>query len=250
MTIYINIISDISENNKYFLWWKSIIQNALDRSITRNHATEILGYCEGHHIVPISFDLGGETDPANIAYLTAKEHIMIHRLMCKFLSNEYRVKSLRAFHCMCWKDNGGQNKRTASLHHLAKARQAVSEANKGKRGIKGVPVWFGNDNMEYFIDTIQDLVDNNYSDPEIGSMYNVSATTIHNWRNKLGIKNRRNELRDKEWLYKQYINKKLSAQKIANDIGCSGTAVQQYLNKFGIPIRDANERQQNRTVNT
>jgi hypothetical protein len=55
--------------------------------------------------VPKSFKLGGETDQSNIVFLTAKEHIMIHRLMCKFLTGEYRVKSLRAFFRMCYSIN-------------------------------------------------------------------------------------------------------------------------------------------------
>jgi len=248
MNIYIQIISDLSQKNKYFFWWQSIIESSIQRATTRKEAKALLGYVEGHHIVPVSFKLGGETDDDNIVYLTAKEHITIHRLMCKFLTREYRTKSLRAFHCMCFKDNGGQNKRSASLHQLAKARKAASESNQGERGPKGVPSWFTESNdFDIFCDRLGKLVAEGLSDPQIGKKYNISTTAIFNWRNKLNLKRRRWQLRDKKWLYDHYVNKKLSAEKIASLIGCSGTAVQQYLIKFNIPIRDAHERQRSRT---
>jgi|AntAceMinimDraft_11_1070367.scaffolds.fasta_scaffold17418_2 hypothetical protein len=248
MNIYIQIISDLSQKNKYFSWWQSMIERGIQRASTREEAKSLLGYVEGHHIVPVSFNLGGKNDSDNFVYLTAKEHIMIHRLMCKFLTNEYRIKSLRAFHCMCFKDNGGQNKRLASLHQLAKAREAVSESNKGKRGPIGVPAWFTEStDFDIFCDRLGELVAEGLSDPQIGKKYDVSATAIFNWRNKLNLRRRRWQLRDKKWLHNHYVNKKLSAEKIASLIGCSGTAVQQYLIKFNIPIRDANERQKSRT---
>jgi hypothetical protein len=247
MNIYIQIISDLSQKNKYFFWWQSIIDCSIQRANTRQEAKALLGYVEGHHIVPVSFNLGGKTDYDNIVYLTAKEHIMIHRLMCKFLKDDYRTKSLRAFHCMCFKNNGGRNKRTASLHQLAKAREAVSETNKGERGPNGVPSWFTESNdFDVFCNQLGELVAGGLSDPQIGKKYNVSATAVFNWRNKLNLKRRRWQLRDKQWLYDHYVNKKLSAEKIATLIGCSGTAVQQYLTKLNIPIRDAMERQRSR----
>lgn len=248
MNIYIQIISDLSQKNKYFSWWESIIERSIQRANTREEAKFLLGYVEGHHIVPVSFDLGGETDSNNIVYLTAKEHIMIHRLMCKFLTDQHRAKSLRAFHCMCFKDNGGQNKRSASLHQLAKAREAVSESNKGERGPNGVPPWFTESNdFDIFRDRLGELIAEGLSDPQIGKKYNISATAIFNWRTKLNLKRRRWQLRDKKWLHDHYVNKKLSAEKIASLIGCTGTAVQQYLIKFNIPIRDAHDRQRSRT---
>lgn len=76
---------------------------------------------------------------------------------------------------------------------------------------------------------------------------NIINTAIANWRYKLDIKYRRPELRDKDWLYDHYVNQTLSAEKIAAIIGCSGTAVQQYLSRYGIPIRDIFERQRSRS---
>jgi hypothetical protein len=247
MNIYIQTICNFSQKNKYFYWWKSIIERGVQRSKTRNEAKLLLGYVEGHHIIPVSFNLGGNTDLNNIVFLTSKEHIMVHRLMCKFLSGEYKTKSLRAFHCMCFKDNGGQNKRAASLHQLAKAREANSIANKGvTKGPKGVPSWFTESNdFDIFCDRLRELVDEGLSDPQIGEKYDVSATAIFNWRNKLNLKRRRRQLRDKKWLHDHYVNKKLSAQQVADIVGCTGTAILQYLIRYNIPIRTPSERQQN-----
>jgi len=246
MNIYIDIIEEMSLKNKYFYIWASIITNAKKRAFDKNEAKNKIGYVEGHHIVPKSFDLGGETDTENIAYLSAKEHILIHRLMCKFTQDEYRVKSLRAFHCMVFVDNGGQNKRNPSLHQLAKGREASSLANRGKRGVNGVPSWFHiSETITDFEQTLRNHVLDGMSDPEIANVYNVSATAIHNWRNKLGIKKRRWQLRDKKWLLKTYIDKKLSCQDIANIIGCTSSAVQIRLRELGIPIRDSHARQKN-----
>jgi len=245
MNIYIRIMEDLSLKNKYYYIWLSIIGNATKRASTRKEAKAKLGYVEGHHILPISFCLGGEKDAENIVYLTAKEHIMVHRLMCKFSKNEYRIKSLRAYHCMVWKNNGNRNLRKPSLHELSKAREAVSIANKGKRGMS-CPDWFDiSSDLEIVKERLQDLVNDCYSDPQIGKIYGVSPTCIYNWRKKLDIPNRRWQLRDEGWLYEYYINKKLSCQDIADIIGCTGATVQFRLKDFSIPIRNSYERQQN-----
>jgi transposase-like protein len=244
MSIYIKIISDLAEKNKYFFWWKSIIESRLTRSVTRNEAKKLFDYIEGHHIVPVSFELGGEKDPNNIVFLTSKEHILIHHLMCKFLEGIYRTRSLRAFHCMCVKDNGGKNQRNPSLYQKAEARKAAAIANQGKKGIKGTPTWFTeSDDFEYFKLTLTELVSSGLSDPEISKKYGVSATAIFNWRIKLDIGKRRWQLRNKDWLYDHYVNQKLSAQKIGDLIGSTGEAVQLYLKKFNIPIRGSSDRQ-------
>jgi transposase len=246
MNIYINIIEELSLKNKYFYIWLSIIVNARKRACNKIEAKNKIGYVEGHHIVPKSFDLGGDIDLENIVYLSAKEHILVHRLMCKFTQNEYRIKSLRAFHCMVFIDNGGKNNRKTSLYQRAKAREAISLANKGKRGIKGVPNWFFvSKNIVEFEQTLRKHVFDGLSDSEIANKYDVSSTAIHNWRNKLDIKKRRWQLRDKKWLYNNYIDKKLSCQDIANIIGCTSSIVQIRLREFEIPIRDSYARQKN-----
>jgi len=132
MNIYIQIISGLSQKNKYFFWWQSIIERSTQRATTREEAKALLGYVEGHHIVPKSFKLGGETDKDNIVYLTSKEHIIVHHLMCKFLTGEHKTKSLRGFYRMCYSINKyHQRNPHVSKRLLLESRKAISKANRG-----------------------------------------------------------------------------------------------------------------------
>jgi transposase len=240
--IYIQFLTKICVKNKYLKWYINIINNGLSRNIDKKSV-----YVEKHHILPKSFKGGGEKDPANLVYLTAKEHIVIHHLLTKCTLGDNRRSALRAFHSMCFQNNGGQNKRFPSIMQLASAREAVTNANKGVlKGVRG-PKWFDG-NLQLFTEILQKYVDDGISDPQIGAKYGVSAAIIFCWRRKLKISNRRKGLRDPEYLRSCYIDKKMSAQKIADILGCSATAVQQYLKKFNIPRRDSYACQRNRYV--
>lgn len=46
---------------------------------------------------------------------------------------------------------------------------------------------------------------------------------------------------NKEWLYEQYANQKLSADDIGKLSGCCGPIVLKWLRKFGIPVRTVND---------
>jgi hypothetical protein len=147
---------------------------------------------------------------------------------------------------MCFKDNGGKNKRKPSLLQLSKAREAMSIVSSLPKGIRGVPEWSNCNTIDIFKKEIETYVGNNMSDPEIGKLYGVSAQAIFIWRKKLGISNRRLFLRDPQWLYEQYIVNKLSAGEISKKLGCTGVAVTQYLHKFNIPVRSHVDSQRNR----
>jgi predicted transcriptional regulator len=250
MLQYISLLKSVSIANRYLDWYCRIIIRAAQRASNKKGAQELLGYVEGHHIVPRSFKLGGQSDRDNLVWLSAKEHILVHRLLCKFSQGDYLTCSQRAFHCMCFKNNGGQNKRYASNLQLAKAREANSIANSYDRGIKGVPSWFPRSTLEEFKTQLLEHTANNMSDPDIANLYGISATAVHNWRKKLGIALRRSALRDPDWLYQQYVVERLSTSQIATKLHCTGAAVQHYLHKFKIPIRDGSERQQNRHLKT
>ena len=60
------------KNNKYKSWHDAIINKALNRKIK--------GYLEKHHILPRS--LGGSDNKDNLVELTAKEHFIVHMLLC------------------------------------------------------------------------------------------------------------------------------------------------------------------------
>lgn len=97
---YIDIIKDISNKNKYTSWYIKIIQNALIRSNDRKSAIEILNLVEAHHILPKSFNLGGNKDKNNIAFLSPREHYICHLLLIHMLDGEFKTKMYSALWCM------------------------------------------------------------------------------------------------------------------------------------------------------
>ena len=77
-------------NNKYKSWYDSIIQKAKVRNLS--------GYKEKHHILPRC--LGGKDTKTNLVKLTAREHFIVHMLLCKFTKDKARIKMLYAFNFM------------------------------------------------------------------------------------------------------------------------------------------------------
>jgi len=77
-------------NNKYKSWYDSIIQKAKVRNLS--------GYKEKHHILPRC--LGGKDNQENLVELTAREHFIVHMLLCKFTKGLARIKMLYAFNFM------------------------------------------------------------------------------------------------------------------------------------------------------
>ena len=140
--MYLSILSEISTKNKYFKIYKDIVIRGLKRADTRKKAISLFGYTEGHHIIPKSFNLVDATDKNNMVYLTSKEHILVHHLLCKFTTGDFQISAFQAFHCMCNQENGGKNTRKPSLRQIARSRELCSIARRTKRGVRGVPIWF------------------------------------------------------------------------------------------------------------
>ena len=78
-------------NNKYSTWYFNIINKSKNRLLT--------GYKEKHHIIPKC--LGGKDTKENLAILTAREHFIVHLLLCKFTTGQAKIKMLYAFNAMC-----------------------------------------------------------------------------------------------------------------------------------------------------
>jgi hypothetical protein len=78
-------------NNKYKSLYDSIIQKAKVRNL--------FGYKEKHHILPRC--LGGKDIKKNLVELTAREHFIVHMLLCKFTKGRNRHLCLVAFEGMC-----------------------------------------------------------------------------------------------------------------------------------------------------
>jgi len=76
-------ITDISLNNKYTKWYINIINRARNRASTRKEAKCVLGFVEGHHVVPTSIFKNSD-----IVYLSTREHFIVHVLLTKMLINE------------------------------------------------------------------------------------------------------------------------------------------------------------------
>lgn len=243
MNTYEQILQDVSIKNKYLFWYIALVNKAKTRQQSKSQAKKILGYVEAHHILPKSFNLGGYTDPDNIVYLTAREHIIAHLLLTKFSVDDKLTSALRAYHCMCFKTNGGINKRFPTTRQLAKARKAASVASSGPRGLRGVPSWCGLSSLDDLKNELSSCVNSGMSDIDIGKKFNISSVSVKNWRKKLSVPDRRKDLRNPESLRYLYVDKMMSSGEIASLIGCSATAVQQYLNRYNIPIREANTRQ-------
>ena len=79
--------------NKYTIWYYSIINNAKNRIID--------DYTESHHIIPKSFYIekssngwisGNADDPENLVKLTAREHLICHRLLQKMTTGVAKSK--------------------------------------------------------------------------------------------------------------------------------------------------------------
>jgi hypothetical protein len=86
-------------NNKYKFWYDSIIQKAKVRNLS--------GYKEKHHILPRC--LGGKDNQENLVELTAREHFIVHMLLCKFTKGQAKRSMLYAFKCMCYYKKDGRN---------------------------------------------------------------------------------------------------------------------------------------------
>ena len=85
--------------NKYKSWHDSIIKKALNRKLS--------GYLEKHHILPKS--LGGSDNKDNLVELTAKEHFIVHMLLCKFTKGLARRSMLYAFKAMSYYKKDGRD---------------------------------------------------------------------------------------------------------------------------------------------
>lgn len=229
-----------SQQNKYFNWYKSIICRGQERGLKRGFVVRNFGYVEKHHIINKKFESDLLIEhPDNYVFLTAKEHILVHRLQCKFITHkQWLHSSLAAFGCMR-RTNGGKNKRVVSLHLLAKMRESSSIAEKERYRPKAkVPKWFTSHDYSEFAHTFAQHVNDGLSDKTIGEIYGVSYTIIHKWRSNLGLGRRREGLRDRELLQKLYIADRLSQAEIGIMLNCTGAAVGSYLRKFDIPLRN------------
>jgi hypothetical protein len=122
--------------NKYKQWHDNIIANGKKR--------KLIGYKEVHHILPKS--LGGSNDKSNLVELTAREHFLVHLLLCKFTLGQAKMKMSYAFHAMCsFKNARRYNKVNSRLVEKIRSnfkftkehRQKISKAQIGNKRAVG-----------------------------------------------------------------------------------------------------------------
>lgn len=117
MSIYCNFyleqIKQLSHQNKYLNWYIALCKKAFLRESNRNKAKLLLGYIESHHILPKSFNLGGEKDPNNLVHFTAKEHYIAHRFLLKFLKGKQHLSKMT----VAWQRT--MNSRAKKLYHIS-----------------------------------------------------------------------------------------------------------------------------------
>jgi len=82
-------------------------QKIHDAIINRANDRTLSGYKEKHHILPRC--LGGTDDKENLVYLTAREHFIVHKLLCKIYPNEDKL--FFAYRMMAVMKNSKDNKR-------------------------------------------------------------------------------------------------------------------------------------------
>jgi hypothetical protein len=91
------------------------------------------GYYEVHHILPKSFNLGGETDPDNFAYLTPKEHYQAHWLLVNITSGRLQIKMKFAFGKLSQNSKDQERSLTPEEYEVCQQykSEAVSQFHKG-----------------------------------------------------------------------------------------------------------------------
>jgi len=82
-------------------------QKIHNQIINRAKQRELDGYKERHHIVPRC--LGGDDNIDNIVLLTAREHFIIHKLLCRMYPNEDKL--FFAYRMMAVMKNSKDNNR-------------------------------------------------------------------------------------------------------------------------------------------
>ena len=133
MNLFLNSMLELAHKNKYSKWYSSIISQAKERE------SQFVGYGEKHHILPKSFNRGGEKDKLNIVKLTAREHFICHVLLVKMFSGHYMHKMARALLGMK-RDPSGKRYFNARLYEIKRGKMKHTEEAKKKMSASKIGV--------------------------------------------------------------------------------------------------------------
>ena len=110
-------------------------QRIHDAIIDRARNRKLQGYYEQHHVIPRC--LGGNNEKTNLVKLTAREHFIIHRLLCEL--HPTNDKLFFAYRMMAVMKNSKDNDRTyyVSSREFERIRllanEKISNALKGRK---------------------------------------------------------------------------------------------------------------------
>jgi len=108
--------------SKYTKWYYNIVEAAKHRNVD--------GYVERHHIIPRS--LGGSNDADNLVALTAREHFIVHHLLCYMLdSTKQRKKMENAIGKFVQTNESQERNLTARQYEVC--RTMLAKAMSGRR---------------------------------------------------------------------------------------------------------------------
>lgn len=142
----------IQEKNKYTIIsdYKNSFVGFIDNKYTKLYfqiinsttETELLGYCEVHHIIPRSF--GGSDDKDNLVKLSSRKHFLCHYLLTKMVKERSSLwfKAVKAFSMM---NAGHEGKRYINSRLYEQNRKhmsiTMSEAQSGEKNSVYNTMW-------------------------------------------------------------------------------------------------------------
>jgi hypothetical protein len=105
-----------------------------DLIIERAKNRHLEGYSEKHHILPAC--LGGTNDKSNLVKLTAKEHFIVHKLLCMIYPHESKLQYAVWAFCN-WKSTGQKRNYHIGSREYEKLRKEFSITHSNRLlGIK------------------------------------------------------------------------------------------------------------------
>ena len=128
---YLAQLLHLSNSSKYSMWYYNIISRAISRATAKKDAVVLLGAVERHHILPKSFKMGGDKDDANMAYLSLREHFIVHKLLMRMFSDPILTRKMRyGFVCFSMNKTGDRILRAVDY---AKAKAEMVKLSRMRR---------------------------------------------------------------------------------------------------------------------
>ncbi len=127
--IYASLLEYVDQSNKYYRTYIDLCSRAASRG-SRKNAKSILGYVEGHHIVPRSYNEELRREKNNIVYMTFREHFIAHKLLIKISNDEHVHKAKLAI--TMFRQKNKLNQKVLSSRDFEYIRKIAIEAFTGE----------------------------------------------------------------------------------------------------------------------